>query len=365
MARKYGAQTPRIKCVPNYSYSDGDDARFLFKKYRHDLDPWQVDVIRDWLVRDKHDKLTATICGLSIPRQNGKNEMLAVRELYGIVTTGEKILHTAQQVSTAREAFDRLAGFFRNPEGFGKELAGMVDTIRRGNGQEEIVLKNGGRVKFTSRSNTSNLGFSVDVVIYDEAQALTDEQFNAMKPTLSASPNDTRQEIFTGTPPTATMRGEVFSRYRQQAIEHTNSKLSWHEWSVEKLPAKGTSVDELVRLAYDVNPAMGRRLTEDWTRQEALGMSLDGFSNMRLGWWSEVGNLKAITEKMWKDTFIKPEDAPTEGIVTYGVKFSPDGVHVAISACMRTPDKMCHVECIHSSTVVDGLNWMVDFRKTN
>ena len=112
MARKYGAQTPRIKCVPNYSYSDGDDARFLFKKYRHDLDPWQVDVIRDWLGRDKHDKLTATICGLSIPRQNGKNEMLAVRELYGIVTTGEKILHTAQQVSTAREAFDRLAGFF-------------------------------------------------------------------------------------------------------------------------------------------------------------------------------------------------------------------------------------------------------------
>lgn len=362
MARKYGKQTPRIKCVPDYSYTDGDDARYVFKEYRHDLDPWQRDVIRDWLGRDDHDKLTATVCCLSIPRQNGKNELIAVREFYGIVTTGEKILHTAQQVSTAREAFDRLAGFFRNTSTEkGRKLAAMVDTIRRGNGQEEIVLKNGGRVKFTSRSNTSNLGFSVDVVIYDEAQALTDEQFNAMKPTLSASPNKTRQEIFTGTPPTASMHGEVFSRYRQQAIEGTNPKLAWHEWSVDKLPAKGTSVDELVKLAFDVNPAMGRRLTEDWTRQEALGMSLDGFSNMRLGWWSEIGNLKAITEQMWNDAFIEPEDVPTDGVVTYGVKFSPDGVHVAISACRRTPDKKCHVECIHSSTTAEGLNWMIDF----
>ncbi len=359
MARKYGKQTPRIKYVPDYVYSDGADASSLFKCYRHPLDPWQEHVIKDWLGRDENDKLVATICGVSIPRQNGKNELLAVRELYGIVTTGEKILHTAQQVSTAREAFDRLVGFFR--DGVHKELADMVETIRKGNGQEEIVLKNGGRVKFTSRSNTSNLGFSVDVVVYDEAQALTDEQFNTMKPTLSASPNDTRQEIFIGTPPTSSMHGEVFSRYRQQAIEQTNPHLAWHEWSVKKLPQKGTSVEELVKLAYDVNPAMGRRLTEDWTRQEALGMSLDGFANMRLGWWSDVGTVRAISEKMWQDTFINPEDIPQKGIDTYGVKFSADGVHVAIAACRKTQEKKCHIECIHSNTIGEGLNWIIDF----
>lgn len=360
MARKYGSQTPRIQCAPNYVDSDGKDASKLFETYRHKLDLWQQRVITDWLGRDENDKLTASVCGLSIPRQNGKNELLAARELYGIVTTGEKILHTAQQVSTAREGFDRLAGFFTNEVDY-PELAELVFSIRRGNGQEEIQLNNGGRVKFTSRSNTANLGFSIDVVIYDEAQALTDEQYNAIKPTLSASPNNTRQEIFTGTPPTPTMHGEVFSRHRRQAINGTNPKLSWHEWSIKDLPQKGTSINELVNLAYKVNPALGRRLTEDWTKQEALGMSLDGFANMRLGWWSETNTVKAITEKMWQDTLIEPQDVPTDGIDTYGVKFSNDGLHVAVAACRRTQNKKCHVECVHSSTLAEGLNWLIDF----
>lgn len=295
-----------------------------------------------------------------MPRQNGKNTLLEVRELYGLAINGEKMIHTAHQVNTAREAFLRLSSFFTNEDEY-PELAKLVKSIRSGNGMEEIQLKNGGRVKFSSRSNVSNLGFSVDVVIFDEAQALTDEQISVIMPIISASPNDNRQMIYTGTPPTVSMNGEAFARIRQSAIEQTNSGLTWYEWSIEKLPPKGTKIDKLLNLAYDVNPAMGRRLTPEFTRQEALGMSLDGFSIMRLGWWSEIGNMKAITEQMWKDTFIKPEDAPTEGIVTYGVKFSPDGVHVAISACRRTAEGVCHVECIHSSTVVEGLNWMVDF----
>lgn len=359
MARKYGKQKPRIRFAPAYKYSDGADASELVKAYGYELDPWQKDVIKDWLGRDERDKYTSTTCGLSVPRQNGKNTLLEVRELYGLAINGEKMIHTAHQVNTARETFLRLKKLF--DADVNEDLAKLVKTIRSGNGMEEIELKNGGRIKFSSRSNVSNLGFSVDVVVFDEAQAITDEQISVIMPIISASPNDNRQMIYTGTPPTVSMNGEVFARIRQSAIEKTNSKLTWYEWSVEKLPPKGTKVDKLLELAYDVNPAMGRRITPEFTRQEALGMSLDGFSIMRLGWWSEIVNMKAITEQMWKDTLIKPEDAPTEGIVTYGVKFSPDGVHVAISACRRTAEGVCHVECIHSSTVVEGLNWMVDF----
>lgn len=359
MARKYGKQKPRIRFAPAYKYSDGADASELVKAYGYELDPWQKDVIKDWLGRDERDKYTSTTCGLSVPRQNGKNTLLEVRELYGLAINGEKMIHTAHQMNTARDAFLRLKKLF--DADVNEDLAKLVKTIRSGNGMEEIELKNGGRIKFSSRSNVSNLGFSVDVVVFDEAQALTDEQISVIMPIISASPNDNRQMIYTGTPPTVSMNGEVFARIRQSAIEQTNSELTWYEWSIEKLPPKGTKIDKLLNLAYDVNPAMGRRLTPEFTRQEALGMSLDGFSIMRLGWWSEIGNMKAITEQMWKDTFIKPEDAPTEGIVTYGVKFSPDGVHVAISACRRTAEGVCHVECIHSSTVVEGLNWMVDF----
>ena len=223
MARKYGKQKPRLRFAPAYKYSDGADASELVKAYGYELDPWQRDVIKDWLGRDEQDKFTSTTCGLSVPRQNGKNTLLEVRELYGLVTTGEKIVHTAHQVNTAREAFLRLSSFFKNADAY-PELARMVKSIRSGNGMEEIELKNGGRVKFSSRSNVSNLGFSVDVVVFDEAQALTDEQISVIMPIISASPNDNRQMIYTGTPPTVSMNGEVFGALdNQQSSKQTRS----------------------------------------------------------------------------------------------------------------------------------------------
>ena len=358
--RFYGKQKPRIKVAPKYKYSDGTDASELVKAYGYELDPWQRDVIKDWLGRDEQDKFTSTTCGLSVPRQNGKNTLLEVRELYGLATMGEKIIHTAHQVNTAREAFLRLSSFFKNKDCY-PELARLVKTIRSGNGMEEIELENGGRIKFSSRSNVSNLGFSVDLVVFDEAQALTDEQSSVIMPIISASPNDNRQMIYTGTPPTATMNGEVFARIRQSALEKTNPKVTWYEWSVEKLPPKGTKVDELVRLAYDVNPAMGRRLDEDFTRQEALGMSLDGFSIMRLGWWSETNRAVAISEDLWSKTFIKPQEVPQDGFKTYGVKFSVDGAYVALSGCKTAEGGTPHVELICYEPIHEGFEFIREF----
>ena len=362
MARKYGKQKPRLRFAPAYKYSDGADASELVKAYGYELDPWQRDVIKDWLGRDEKDKFTSTTCGLSVPRQNGKNTLLEVRELYGLVTTGEKIVHTAHQVNTAREAFLRLSNFFKNADAY-PELARMVKSIRSGNGMEEIELKNGGRVKFSSRSNVSNLGFSVDVVVFDEAQALTDEQISVIMPIISASPNDNRQMIYTGTPPTVSMNGEVFGRIRQSAIEQTNKELTWYEWSIERIPPKGTSIDTLVDLAFDVNPALGRRLNADFTRQEALGMSLDGFSIMRLGWWSEVNSSVAISEELWNKTFIKPADAPQDGLKTYGVKFSVDGAFVALSGCKTPEGGTPHVELICHLPTHEGFGFIRDFFK--
>jgi hypothetical protein len=47
-----------------------------------------------------------------VPRQNGKNALIEVRELFGMVGRGEKFLHTAHEVKTARKAFKRLQHFF-------------------------------------------------------------------------------------------------------------------------------------------------------------------------------------------------------------------------------------------------------------
>nr|DAX81073.1 MAG TPA: Terminase [Caudoviricetes sp.] len=78
----------------------------------------------------------------------------------------------------------------------------LVSTIRYTNGEEAIVLTNGGEIRYSARSRQAARGFAgVSLVVYDEAQELTDEQVEALMPTLAASATGTRQVIYTGTPP--------------------------------------------------------------------------------------------------------------------------------------------------------------------
>ena len=59
-------------------------------------------VLDCWLGRDASGRYTVTSAGLAVPRQNGKNVCLEGREFFGMVINGEKILHTAHQVRTAK-----------------------------------------------------------------------------------------------------------------------------------------------------------------------------------------------------------------------------------------------------------------------
>lgn len=331
---EHGKQEPRISIEPAYVYTDGGDAAELVSAYGFTLDPWQQQVINSWLGRDRTDHFTATSAGLSVPRQNGKNALLEVRELYGMVTMGEKILHTAHEVKTARKAFLRLAGFFENERQY-PELAAMVVAIRKTNGQEAIELDNKGSVEFSARSRGAARGFTVDTVVFDEAQELTDEQLDALLPTLAAAPSGNRQYIYTGTPPSPACTGEVFRRTRVDALAGSDPSAAWHEWSVESLPPNGTSTQELVKLAWDTNPAMGYRIDEAFVEKEAHTMSLDGFARERLGWWvDQQSESCAITNAEWAACQIEPEDAP-DGLVSFGVKFALDGNMLCVSACVK------------------------------
>ena len=64
-------------------------------------DAWQDLVLEDWLAANGRDEWKHPIAGLSLSRQNGKNALLEMRELFGLVLLGENILHSAHEVKTA------------------------------------------------------------------------------------------------------------------------------------------------------------------------------------------------------------------------------------------------------------------------
>ena len=101
-----GSQEPRIRIEPPRESTDGDDAADLMSTYAFTLDPWQSDVVNCWLGRDSNGEYNVTSAGLSSPRQNGKNGCLEAREFFGMVINGEKIIHTAHQVRTAKRSFN-------------------------------------------------------------------------------------------------------------------------------------------------------------------------------------------------------------------------------------------------------------------
>ena len=65
-------------------------------------DAWQQLVLDDWLAASAKDEWKHPVAGLSMPRQNGKNALLEMRELFGMVLLGETVIHSAHEVKSAQ-----------------------------------------------------------------------------------------------------------------------------------------------------------------------------------------------------------------------------------------------------------------------
>lgn len=355
-----GAQEPRIRVEPSRVSTDGGDAALLMGAYGYKLDQWQKLILDCWLGKDAAGEYSVTSGGLSCPRQNGKNAVLETRELFGLAILGEKIIHTAHQVVTAKKAFRRLASIFtdkRHPE-----ITDLVANIRYTNGEEAIELKGGGGIEFATRSRQRTRGFDgMSLIVIDEAQELTDEQLEAIMSTLSASANGTRQMLYTGTPPYPGCPGTVFRRRRERCLTEPGAHDAWHEWSVEAESADAINVDDRT-LWYMANPALGIRLSEAFTAEEKAGMQPDGFARERLGWWSPViteAAVYAIPEKEW-DACVSDETRP-EGRTAYGVKFSANGAEVVLCGAVIPQKGPARVSLIERRPTGLGTQWLADW----
>ena len=319
-------------------------------------EPWQRLILDDWL-REKRGRWASLTCGLAVPRQNGKNGALEVRELFGMVGRGEKILHTAHEVKTAQKHFRRLKHFFGSragdPDAKFPELNALVTEVRSVNGQEAIYLSNGGSVELVARSKNSGRGFTVDVLVMDEAQELSDDALEALMPTTSAAPLGNPQWIFTGTPPGPRAIGEVFTRVRVEALAGGSRRLCWHEWSVE--PVEGDPVDLDDRaLWYATNPALGGRLQLDVIEGERARFSDDGFGRERLGMWADVRSLSVVAPATWAGC-VDGSSVVVDPVV-FAVDVAPMGRAASISLAGRRADGRFHVETVKNAR---GTEWLV------
>lgn len=354
-----GKQKPRIHIAQEYSRSDARKASKLAAAMDINLDRWQMDVLSDWMATGDDGKWIHIRNGLSCPRQNGKTLLLEARLNYGALFVGEKILYTAHDYSTVTQLFDRMQYYFgekKNDE-FAKfpELNERITTVRRAAGKEAIFMKNGAAIYFSTRTNSSRRGFTVDSVIVDEAQELTDTQLKAIMATASSGPLGNPQFVFTGTPPGPETSGDVFATIRDGALSGKEEDISWNEWSVD---AVGDVRDE--SRWYETNPALGIRLDIGVIRAEVSTMKDVSFAQERLGYWLPKSQLIAVLKKdEWEKCATKTP--PDDGKLAYGVKFSADGATVSLAVALKPADGPVHVEIIENRSMGSGISWLADW----
>lgn len=350
-----GDQTPTFLLAPkSTSTADADDCVTLAQAYGLVLDPWQRTVCEAWLATGRNGRLTASDAACALPRQNGKNGVVEAVELFKTAVQARRVLHTAHEVKTCRRHFLRMCAYFdsdRYPE-----LKGIVKTIRQTNGQEAIVLTNGGSIEFIARSKSSGRGFTVDDLVLDEAQELTDEQLEALRPTIAAAPSGDPQTIYLGTPTPPTSPGTVLLRlYRQAHAEKPPKRLAWVEWGVGEV---GDPHDRS-RWAR-VNPALGYRLTVEAIEAEATAFSPESFARERLGWWDvHTESDSDLNQIAWAEC--RTDAPPAKGDPAYAVKFGVDGSRVSLAVCLRPSEGSPHVELIEFKSMKSGVGWLASW----
>ena len=364
---RIGSQAPRLRSVPAYSLSMGREAVDLAAAAGLILDPWQAETTCDILAVTDYGHWcsfeTCTIC----QRQVGKGGIIETIELGGLFLFGERlILHSAHEYKTAQEAFLRIKALIDGCA----DLSRHVKAIREANGEQQVILMDGARLRFVARSKGSGRGFSAPRNILDEAFALTRTQLAALLPTMSAMPNP-QVNLFSTVPDPETMPegGEavlpdIHARAQRAVETGAAGRLCYHDWSARRdeiprgEPRKDPEIERaFIDLAYLCNPALGIRISEDYVRSELAALGPAKFAVERLGVWppERAQEWSVIPEGDWEDA--KDLHSTPIDPVAFAVTVSTDRQWANIGVAGARLDKLLHVELMERRP---GTAWVIE-----
>jgi hypothetical protein len=339
------------------------------REFGDEFDEWQRGAGQLILGKRADGSYAATVGGvtLSIPRQVAKTFLVGrIVFVLCVLFPGLRVIWTAHRTRTATNTFKHLQGYAKRAK-----VAPHVADIRRTNGEQEIQFTNGSILMFGAREAGFGRGFDeVDIEVFDEAQILTAKALEDMV----AATNQSRHEhgallFFMGTPPRPVDPGEAFKIRRSEAL------------TFKPDPDEGFGIpvvgDEQLYIECSADRAADPDDKKQWARANPsyphrtplrsmlrLRNNLPGEDSWRreaLGIWDAAATRAQpmIDPDEWARLAIR--EAPPDGVVSYGVKFSPDGMTVALSAAIRPIAGPVHVEGIEHRSVIDGTRWLVDW----
>lgn len=343
---RVGLQTPRICSIPAAAVHrhDGQDYIDLASSAGLVLDPWQQLVLREGLATRTDGSWAAFEVAVVVPRQCGKSLNLAAL-MFGTLFLADPelppplVIFSAHEFKTAQEQFRAMRVLLdRSPS-----LSRRVRSIRTANGSESIELDSGARIKFLARTGGAGRGFSADLVVFDEAFALSPEMLAATLPTLSARNNP--QIWYTSS--AGLPASEQLAALRARGIAGDDPGLAYFEWSAEEAddPADPETW-------YKANPALGIRIHEHFVAAEQRALPPEQFARERLGIWVEAGTEHPVVPPNLFDALnvgVREMDKPV-----FSVEVGLDR-HTVLAAAWHSGGRE-HVEVVEDRP---GTDWVV------
>lgn len=310
------------------------------------FDLWQDGAGRLVLSKRADGRYATTIGGvvISIPRQVGKTYLLgAIVFALCLLFPGLTVIWTAHRLRTAAETFQSMQGMARRAK-----IKPHVEKVILGSGEEEIRFRNGSRILFGARERGFGRGFSmVDVLVFDEAQILTENAIDDMVPATNQAPNPLI--LFTGTPPKRTDPSEVFRRKRAEALAGESDDTVYIEFSAD--PDADPSDWAQVRKA---NPSHPTRTPREAILRMRKNLTQESYLREALGIWDDLEG-RVISLMAWRalvDAASQPSDP-----VAFAVDINPDRTAASIGTAGRRSDGGLHVEVVEHR---QGTGWVVD-----
>ncbi len=287
---RLGIQMPRVRARPQgITGSRGPVAVDLAAKCGFYLDEWQASWLGDGMATRADGSWAASEVAGIVSRQNGKNGAVEVRELAGLVLYDEEIIHTSHIFPTTKESYRKLMALVEAHPDVRNYLTYAVASPSTG---YEMRFRGGGRIKFIARHRTSGRGLTGDLLIFDEAQDLSDDALGALLPTISARPGS--QAWYLGSAPN--LESEVFHRIRERGRAGGEGALAYVEHSADP----GADVDDREAWAQ-ANPALGTRITEAAIEGERMAQSAEVFARERLSISPDLADLSIFPGSSWVD----------------------------------------------------------------
>lgn len=348
---RLGRQTPTISIRLPYTESLGMEAVSLYNQSDRTAQDWQALMLEDIMAVNSDGLWVHMKFGWSIPRRNGKSEILIIRAIYGLMH-GERVLYTAHRTTTSTSAWEKICvrlgkmGFHENVDYKTYKTRGMerIEWLR---GDSEALIN------FRTRTSTGGLGEGYDLLIIDEAQEYTEDQESALKYVVTDSKNP--QTLMCGTPPTAVSSGTVFLKYRKNCLTGKLEDAGWAEWSVPNL-TDAHNPD----LWYETNPSLGTILTERTIRSE-LGDDQVDDNIQRLGLWLRYSQKSAISKEEWTScALLEKPDIGLKPRLFFSVKYGKTGT-VSLAIALKLPDGKVLIEAIDCRPIREGNDWIIAY----